>query len=138
MPNWRREIRDRLAALKLAPVRESEIVEEMAQHMQDRYSELLASGATIDDARRTVLAELQEDRRLARELARTQRRAPADSVVLGAERDGGERDPAKRGNLMTGIWRDLRFAARMLFKNRGFTAVAVLSLGLGIGANLAI
>src|SRR5215471_17828181 len=128
MPNWRREIRDRLAALKLAPVRESEIVEEMAQHMQDRYSELLASGATIDEARRTVLAELQEDRRLARELARTQRRAPADTVVLGAERDG-----AKRGNLMTGIWRDVRFGARMLFKNRGFTAVALLSLGLGIG-----
>jgi predicted permease len=33
------------------------------------------------------------------------------------------------------IWQDLKFSARMLFKDRWYTAVAVLALGLGIGVN---
>ena len=52
-------MRPRLASLRLSPTRENEIVDELSQHLDDRYRELIAGGASIDDATRLTLAEFR-------------------------------------------------------------------------------
>src|SRR5262245_65797014 len=87
MPEWKPEIRRRLANLKLAPAREAEIVEELSQHLEDRYAESLANGATPEEAHRVALAELCDSDSLQRELRQVERLAPQEPVVLGANAD---------------------------------------------------
>jgi hypothetical protein len=43
MPEWDADLRTRLAGLQLTPAREAEIIEELSQHLDDRYEELRAS-----------------------------------------------------------------------------------------------
>src|SRR5262245_6013544 len=86
MPNWKREIRTRLAGLELEPAREAAIVEEVAQHLEDFFQELIANGATPKEAVRRTLAELSEDDFLARELRRVERQAGTAPVVFGTNR----------------------------------------------------
>ena len=57
MAEWRDEIARRLAPLGLDPSREAEIAEELAQHLEDRWRELVARGATPEDAAHTARTE---------------------------------------------------------------------------------
>src|SRR5881392_3996278 len=124
MPDWKAEIRRRLEPLRLDAAREAEIVEELSQHMDDRYQEALQAGQDPDAARASVIAELHEQDVLARELRPLERRAPS-TLALG-ESTGGRP--------LEAFWRDSRYALRTWRSRPTFALVAIFTFALAIGA----
>ncbi len=123
--SFKDEIRRRLARLGLPPERETDIVDELAQHLEARHADLVRAGRPEAEAYRIVVAEIGGHEAW----AQLSERRPPEPIPLG---DGGS------GLTLSHVWRDVRFGARMLRRHPGFTAVAALTLALGIGANTAI
>ncbi|HJY05613.1 MAG TPA: ABC transporter permease, partial [Bryobacteraceae bacterium] len=126
MPDWKNEVRKRLAELGIEPSREIGMVEEFAQHLEQHYEDLLSGGVDEKTAVDAVLSEI------------------ADSDVLASGLTAADRaprqDPEPQAALPSGnpVWdfiRDLRHGLRALRRTPGVSVFAVLTLALGIGAS---
>ncbi|MFY9558433.1 MAG: hypothetical protein WAV47_27365, partial [Blastocatellia bacterium] len=73
MPDWKSYVRDHLSPLQLGPERESEMVDEMAQHLEEVYEDALAEGASEPDAFHRAASHIKDWRLLECELIRAKR-----------------------------------------------------------------
>jgi putative ABC transport system permease protein len=94
---------------------EKELSDELRFHLEKLMEENVAKGMTPEEARYAALRALG-----------------------GLDQIKEECRDMRQVNYIENLIRDLRYGLRMLVRNRGFAAVAIVTLALGIGANTAI
>ena len=113
----------RLFRLRSAGSIPRDIDEELRFHIETRVDALVALGMTAEEARRRALAEFGD-------------LGAAHSELTAIDRDSHAR--RARAEWWRDVAQDARVALRSYLRRPGFTAVVLLTMGLGIGANSAI
>jgi len=54
MPEWKNIVRNKIASLRLEGTAEADLVEELSQHLEDRYRDSLSGGASAEEAFQAV------------------------------------------------------------------------------------
>ncbi len=139
MRDWDAYVRRRFPCTGFEPAEASRVVRELAAQLEDFNRDALASGLDESEADRYARRQIPDWDRMARDLARADRRL----AVHGLERWAGHVDDLAQGAprrwmMMAGIWQDLRHAVRQFVKRPAFAAVVVLTLAVGIGAATAM